>query len=118
MRRRWWLKATMVGALGFLPWNRLAAQQGNGGSTNGANFLTPSQITPLKDQLEKGLRATTPAQKQFVATVVNAVENNHIPRAMVNLVFRWALERNKRVPFPYFEFALRALAKRRGIIFP
>lgn len=117
MRRRWWLKAVVAGTLGLLPWKRATAQQNFGGGVNAANALT-TQITPLKDQLEKGLRATTPAQRAFVTTVVNAVNNKTLPRAMVNLVFKWALERNKRIPFPYFEFALRALAKRRGIVLP
>ena len=117
MRRRWWLRTMVAGTLALMPWSKANAQQGFGGGVNAANALT-TQITPLKDQLEKGLRATTPAQRAFVATVVNAVDNNKLPRAMVNLVFRWALERNKRVPFPYFEFALRALSKRRGIVLP
>lgn len=113
-QRRFWIKAVVASAAALLPWHRSQAQQ-IGGGNNAAERLSSTHVAPLKDQLEKGLRATTPGQRQFVNVVVTAVNNRVLPRAMVNLVYRWALKRNSKIPFPYFEFALRALAKRRGI---
>ncbi len=103
-------------AEGCLPNSVVHAQQGN--SSNSAEHLSDRSIAPLSDQLTQGLRAITPEQKQFVAVTVAYVDQGVIPRAMVNLVYRWALERNAQVPFPYFEYAMRTLSKRRGIILP
>lgn len=102
--------------LTWLPSGRVNAQQGN--SSNSAERLGEQNIAPLSDQLIKGLRAITPEQKQFVAVTVAYVDQGVIPRAMVNLVYRWALERNATVPFPYFEYAMRTLSKRRGVELP
>ena len=114
--RRLWLLTVLVTAFAWLPSHRLAAQQGN--SINSAEYLSSQNITPLADQLTKGLRAITPEQKQFVLVIVAYVEQGKIPRAMVNLVYRWALERNDTVPFPYFEYAMRTLSRRRGVVLP
>ncbi|MFN3189574.1 MAG: hypothetical protein ACE361_03540 [Aureliella sp.] len=100
----------------FLPFRSTTAQQGV--RVNPAERLTERSIVALKDQLKNGLRATTPAQFAFINTVDARVKAGQLPRAMVNLVYDWAIKRNPRVPFPYFQFALRALAKRRGINLP
>lgn len=113
--RRHWLRAAMAGTLVLLPWRKLPAQEGV--SFNGAEQDT-SRIAPLADQLKNGLRVVAPDQMQFVQVVVAYVEMGKIPRAMVNLVYKWALERNPRVPFPYFQFAMKVLAKRRGVNLP
>lgn len=114
--RRVWLKSLVVGALSLFPLRRALAQQG--GSTNAAERLSSLHVTPLDSQLRFGLRAVTPQQKQFVNDVIMYVEQGKIPRAMVNLVFRWARQRNPSIPFPYFEYALRALSRRRGFTIP
>lgn len=111
--RRKWLKTAVLSVLGSGVGYRLFAQQGNG--SNLANRLDDRNIALLKDQLSKGLRAATPDQLKFVDLVVARVAQGKLPRAMVNLVYKWALERNPNVPFPYFQYALRALAKRRGV---
>lgn len=116
LARRLWLLTAIGAALAWLPGGRLHAQQGN--SINSAEQLGERSIAPLSDQLIKGLRAVTPEQKQFVALTVAYVEQGVIPRAMVNLVYRWAIERNATVPFPYFEYAMRTLSKRRGVTLP
>lgn len=114
--RRLWLLTVLASAFALLPGRRLAAQQGSG--INSAERLGNQNIAPLTDQLTKGLRAITPEQKQFVVVIVTYVDQGIIPRAMVNLVYRWALERNATVPFPYFEYAMRTLSKRRGVTLP
>jgi hypothetical protein len=54
----------------------------------------------------------------YVSQVVALVDSGQLPRAMVNVVYTWALKRNPHVPLPYFQIALRALAERRGIAVP
>ena len=78
----------------------------------------PGQVVRLEDQLVNGLRVVTADQRLYVAQVVALVESGQMPRAMVNVVYSWALKRNPHVPFPYFQIALRALAERRGIAVP
>jgi hypothetical protein len=114
--RRLWLKTAMVSILSLLPGRRTRGQEGVG--INFAENLTNRNITPLEDQLRYGLRVVLPEQLQFVKVVVAYVDQGKLPRAMVNLVYKWALERNPSVPFPYFQYALRLLAKRRGVTLP
>ncbi len=120
LRRRNWMQgaaAFLAGTgLGSLFTSRCALAQD--GSGNSANSIDNTRLTELEDQLRYGLRCVTPSQIEYVGIVAAAVEQGRIPRAMVNLVYRWSIERNPRVPFPYFQFALRELAKRRGITLP
>lgn len=116
LARRLWLLTIAGTALSWLPCGPVEAQQGT--SINSAERNGERNVTPLSDQLTKGLRAITPEQKHFVAVVVAYVDHGVIPRAMVNLVYRWALERSESVPFPYFEYAMRTLSKRRGVVLP
>ncbi len=68
----------------------------------------------LKIQLEKGLKARLPREFAFIAQVVGKVDNDQLPRDLVESTFLWA--RVKRpYPFPYFETGLRVRAARRGI---
>lgn len=92
----------------------LQAQEGH--SINSADRLSQSGRTvPLLDQLKNGLRATRPNQEEFLQHLVAQVDQGTVPRSMVNTVYKWALQRNPRVPFPYFQVAMRELAKRRGV---
>lgn len=109
--RRHWL-AIVAAASIWLVTRPLSAQEGIGSSVP---IQQGRGAASLRDQLLKGLRVTRPEQELYVETVVQAVEGGRLPQALVNLIFRWALERNSRVPFPYFQYALTALAKRRGI---
>lgn len=76
------------------------------------------RTVPLEDQLRNGLRVSRPEQAVFVRLVVRAVDDGRLPQGMVNLVYTWALEKNSRIPFPYFQFAMRELASRRGVTLP
>jgi len=75
------------------------------------------QIANLRDQLEKGLRARLPREFEFIDRVIKLVEINVLPLELVKSTFQWAREnaKNKRYPFPYFEYALRLRAKKIGI---
>ncbi|GIW97923.1 MAG: hypothetical protein KatS3mg111_1256 [Pirellulaceae bacterium] len=119
--RRTWLKRAFRGwgilaATSLHSWGRLWAQEGN--SLNSAEQLTDRNVVSLEDQLVKGLRVVRPDQKLWLKRVVLLVDQKKLPRAMVNVVFKWARQRNPDVPFPYFQFAMRELAKRRGIQLP
>lgn len=80
--------------------------------------VNPGEVVRLEDQLMNGLRVVTPDQRAYVNHIVGLVNQGRLPRAMVNVVYTWALKRNPKVPLPYFQFALQALAERRGVIVP
>lgn len=86
--------------------------------TNEAEQNPGFDTVRLEDQLQNGLRTFTPEQRQYVSQVVDLVEQGRLPRAMVNVVYTWAIKRNPNVPLPYFQIALRGLAERRGIVVP
>ncbi|MEM7476358.1 MAG: hypothetical protein AAF483_15300 [Planctomycetota bacterium] len=111
--RRMLFKSMLAGLVGLLPFRVASAQQGSV-----TQQLSERHIVSLEDQLSKGLRITTVAQQTYIRQIVQLVELGRLPRAMVNLLFTWARQRNPKVPFPYFQYALRALAKRRGIAVP
>ncbi|AMV32359.1 hypothetical protein VN12_09560 [Pirellula sp. SH-Sr6A] len=85
---------------------------------NEAERMMSLHTVELRDQLVFGLRTTQTGQQAFIDHVIARVEAGDIPRSMVNVVFVWARKRNPRIPYPYFEIALRLLAERRGVVFP
>jgi flagellar motor component MotA len=88
------------------------------GSRNLAENSRNRGLVSLETQLTRGLRTFQPQQVAFVKNVVQLVGQGKISRAMVNTVYIWALRRKPSVPYPYFEFALRALARKRGVVIP
>ena len=108
--RRLWIQTALLAICTWLPAHWSQAQQGRAGGVNQGRG-----VASLTDQLTKGLRAVTPDQQQYVQLVVQAVDQGRLPRGLVNLVYKWSIERNPDVPFPYFQYALTVLAKRRGI---
>jgi hypothetical protein len=117
--RRNWIKVTMAllagaGATQIIP---SASGQQNSGN-NFANSIDDIHLSRLEDQLRFGLRATQQSQFDYISTVVASVESGQTPRAMVNIVYRWAVKRNPIVPLPYFQFAMRELSRRRGVTLP
>ncbi len=100
----------------LLPVPAVLAQQGS--SFNGAEQMRSTRnVTPLIDQLRVGLRVNRDSQVEFLQLVVAKVEAGELPIAMVNVVYKWAISRNEKYPFPYFQYAMLELAKRRGITF-
>jgi hypothetical protein len=87
-------------------------------TNNNAEVTSRNSLVDLEDQLINGLRLTTAGQKQYIAAVLAQVQNQKLPRAMVNVVYRWSIERNSKYPFPYFRLAMNALAARRGVTLP
>jgi hypothetical protein len=95
------------------PFRRALGQESM--SRNLAENSSGRGLVDFETQLSRGLRTFLPQQKAFISSVVLLVKQGKISRAMVNTVFTWSLKRNPSVPFPYFEFAMRALCRRRGI---
>jgi len=94
---------------------KVSGQESN--SRNLAERSSRGQVA-LETQLINGLRVAFPQQKVFISNVVQLVNQGKISRSMVNTVYTWSIRRNPKVPFPYFEFAMRALAQRRGVAIP
>lgn len=85
---------------------------------NEAERMMSADIVDLRSQLVFGLRTNLPGQVQFIDSVIAKVESKEISRSMVNVIFVWARKRNPKIPYPYFEVALRLLAEKRGVTFP
>ena len=92
-----------------------AEDEVQGIDANIAEQMLDFNTVELRVQLQSGLRVFLPEQQEFLDTVLAAVDNGQLPRAMVNMVYVWSLRRNRKIPFPYFEIAMRALAERRGV---
>ena len=72
----------------------------------------------LEDQLINRLRATTWEQQAFSRFVTARVREEQLDRGLVLAIERYALKRNRVLPFNYFERAIRFEASRRGIDLP
>ncbi len=93
--------------------------------TDATNGAIPAQTAPggskvarLEDQLLVGLRATRTDQRTFLRKIAEHVEKGAMERARVLAIYEWAITRNGRYPFPYFERAMRLDAKKLGIELP
>ncbi len=91
----------------------------------GLMFAQPSpsaavEVANLREQLENGLKARLPNEFKFIDTVVTMVEDNSMPRELVDSTFLWVRKKKSKVaaPFPYFERALRLRAEKLGIVIP
>lgn len=85
---------------------------------NEAERMMTVDMVDLRSQLVFGLRTNLPGQVQFIDSVIAKVESKELSRSMVNVIFVWARKRNPKIPYPYFEVALRLLAEKRGVTFP
>lgn len=72
----------------------------------------------LEDQLINRLRATTGEQQAFIRFVTARVREEQLDRGLVLAIERYALNRNRTLPFNYFERAIRFEASRRGLDLP
>lgn len=68
----------------------------------------------LQTSLEKGLKARRPVEFQFIAQVVQMVDDGTLPRSTVITSFLWA-RRYHQYPCVYFMAALRTQAAQMGI---
>lgn len=74
-------------------------------------------VADLQEQLQSGLKARLPREFAFIRRVVTFVKNDQLPVDLVTSTMQWARKKAglRKYPFPYFEFALRKLAKKRGV---
>ena len=79
------------------------------------------QVT-LQVQLTAGLKARSKADKAFINSVVQAVEQGRLPRKLVDTTFLWARQRAEKKsyrrrlrPMVYFQPGLTQRAKRLGV---
>ncbi len=70
-------------------------------------------VASLQQTLQDGLKARTADELAFIQTVVDKVNAGALPLNLVDTTFQWA--RRKTHPMQYFEFGLRARAKKAGI---
>lgn len=76
--------------------------------------LQAAETADLKTRLEKDLEARLPSEFAFINLVLARVEQDVLPRSLVNKAYLWA-RRKPRFKMQYFERAMRVLAKREGI---
>ena len=83
----------------------------------GQTDSSSSPVAPLKDQLEKGLRARRAVEFQFVARVAQLVDEGQLSKEFVQGSFSWTLKkyRQKKALVPYFEQTLRQRATKEGL---
>jgi hypothetical protein len=74
-----------------------------------------NQVADLKQTLDYGLKARLPSEFEFIRLVVKRVEEKKLPRSMVLRTFTWSRGQSDKMPFPYFQFALRKQAKKIGV---
>lgn len=75
-------------------------------------------VASLQDQLVNRLHATTEPQIAYLQNVTRLVEQDRLKIQLVVAVQRYAIRRNARYPFPYFERALKHEAQKRGVTLP
>ena len=74
-----------------------------------------SSAPDLKSTLEAGLKARRPEEFQFIARVVQLVNQGRLDEDLVRGTFLWARKKRKH-PFQYFEFAIRRKAREVGVL--
>jgi len=97
-----------------------AATQVASAQITGPRILSASseRFANLEEQLTNRLRATATDQRGFIRFVVNQVREGRLESKLVVAIERYALRRNRNLPFLYFERALRYEASRRGVTLP
>ena len=72
----------------------------------------------LEEQLINRLKATRDDQRAYVKHVVSLTKNGKLERKLVVAVERYAMRRNSKYPFPFFERALKYEAAKRRVQLP
>jgi hypothetical protein len=80
--------------------------------------IAPGERITLRDTLEKGLRARTDRDRQYIGRVIALIDQNVLSRDLVLTVFQKARAHNPRVPLVWFRFALAKLAAEKGVEIP
>jgi hypothetical protein len=92
-------------------WAEASAAGGNSVMTKTGKV----NVSALRDMLTKGLKATRTEEKCYIDYVVALVAQDALPVSYVYASFNYARKRRPDYPFPYFQYSLRALGKRKNI---
>jgi hypothetical protein len=71
--------------------------------------------TALEDRLKTGLRPRRPEEIGFIEDVAQLVRMGRLPEKIVDSTYLWAIQRQRKYPYPLFERALRIQADRLGV---
>lgn len=90
------------------------------GQITSSRVLSSSRSTSatLEEQLINRLKATRDDQRAYVKHVVALTKSGKLDRKLVVAVERYALRRNSKYPFPFFERALKYEAAKRRVLLP
>ena len=90
------------------------------GQITSPRVLSSSRSTSatLEEQLMNRLKATRDDQRAYVRHVVALTKAGKLDRKLVIAVERYALRRNAKYPFPFFERALKYEAAKRRVQLP
>lgn len=88
--------------------------------------ITPPRITSasgprvatLEEVLINRLRATTDDRQEYIRLIVAKVDQGVFDRGRILAIERYAIKKNPRFPFPYFERVMRLEAERNGVYLP
>lgn len=75
----------------------------------------PKEQASIEDRLNAGLKCRRQEEFTFVSLVSQRVETGQIPEALVLQTMRWAVKKNGKFPFFYFEYAVRKQADALGV---
>lgn len=101
MNRRTWFRQFLL-TVCSLPLARLALADGQ-------------RVADLSETLRFGLKCRRPVEFEFVALVVQKVENNQLPQDMVLSMLQYARKKRPNQPFPYFEAGMKQRAAAIGV---
>lgn len=77
--------------------------------------LQAGDVASLSDQLKSVLRARRPVEFEFIARVVELVDQGQLPYDMVIAVMKYATGKRAKIPYPYFEQGIRIKAAELGV---
>ncbi len=69
----------------------------------------------LSETLRFGLKCRRPVEFEFVALVVEKVDDKELPRDLVLSMFDYARRKRPNQPFPYFEAGMKKRAEAIGV---
>lgn len=76
------------------------------------------KVATLQEVLTNRLRATTDERQEYIRLVVAKVDQGVFDRGRILAIERYAIRKNPRMPFPYFERVMRLEAERNGVYLP
>jgi len=76
------------------------------------------QVATLEEQLINRLRATTEERQSYIRLILAKTEQGLFDQGRILAIERYAIKKNPRFPFPYFERVMQFEAQRTGVYLP